>query len=90
MSKSKPLSELPNIGAKLERRLNEVGIHTKSDLRNVGPVEAHHRIQENYPDETLPVCYYLYAFEGALRGLHWDDIGDDRKKALKKAIGRDR
>ena len=39
-------------------------------------------LKEKYPAESLPVCYYLYSFEGALSDKHWDDIGDKRKRDL--------
>lgn len=84
--KTKPnreLTELMNIGAKIASRLIKVGIHNEADLRRVGPGVAHQRIADAYPDETLPVCYYLYSFEGALRDIHWNEIGEARKKQLK-------
>ena len=30
----------------------------------------------------MPVCYYLYSLEGALKDRHWDDLGDGVKKQL--------
>ena len=44
-------------------------------------------IKERHPGETLPVCYYLYSFEGALTDQHWDEIGEQRKRQLKGQIG---
>ncbi|WP_197714623.1 TfoX/Sxy family DNA transformation protein [Nitrosomonas supralitoralis] len=44
-------------------------------------------IKERYPNETLPVCYYLYSFEGALTDEHWDEIGEHRKQQFKAQIG---
>jgi DNA transformation protein len=32
------------------------------------------------------VCYYLYSFEGALTGKHWDEIGAHRKQQLEAEI----
>ena len=86
MTKNRDLTELKNIGKKIATRLNEVGIISENELRKVGAVEAHKRIKEKYPDETLPVCYYLYSFEGALKNKHWDAIGEKRKRDLKKQI----
>ena len=87
MKNNRKLIDLKNIGKKIARRLNEVGIFSEDELRVVGPVEAHKMIKENYPDETLPVCYYLYSFEGALNDIHWDAIGEKRKQELKAEIG---
>ena len=86
MSSERRLTDLKNIGKKIASRLEAAGIHNESDLRSAGPAAAHERIKTLYPDETLPVCYYLYAFEGALTDTHWDEIGDERKQELKAQI----
>ena len=88
MSSNRKLTDLPNIGKKIAARLNEAGIFTEDELRLAGPAEAHHRISALYPDETIPVCYYLYSFEGALTDKHWDKIPEQRKKELRREIGR--
>lgn len=86
MKQNRKLVDLKDIGKKIAGRLNEVGINSEADLRKVGAVQAHKKIKEKYPDETLPVCYYLYSFEGALHDKHWDTIGEKKKQALKKKI----
>ncbi len=85
-TRNRKLTDLKNIGVKIAGRLNEVGISSEEDLRKVGPVEAHRRIKQQYPNETLPVCYYLYSFEGAITDKHWDAIGAKRKTHLKHQI----
>jgi DNA transformation protein len=87
MSQNKNLTDLRNIGKKISGRLNGVGIFSEDDLRRVGAVGAHRMIKERHPDETLPVCFYLYSFEGALTDKHWDDIGERRKQQLIAQIG---
>ena len=87
MSQNRNLTDLKNIGKRIARRLNEVGIFSEDDLRRVGSVGAHRMIKERYPDETLPICYYLYSFEGALTDKHWDEIGEDRKQQLRAQVG---
>jgi len=77
-----PIERLQNIGPTIARRLKEVGIRTDADLRSVGPVTAYRRICAKYPGKTIPVCYYLYSLEGALRGQHWDAIDPDVKQSL--------
>ena len=69
--KSVPIEQLKNIGPTIARRLRDVGIRTSGDLRTVGPVTAYRRICAKYPSKTIPVCYYLYSLEGALRNQHW-------------------
>ena len=58
-----------------------------TDLKNIGKKITRRLNKEKYPDETLPVCYYLYSFEGALNNKHWDEIGEQRKQQLKAQIG---
>ncbi len=77
-----PIEQLLNIGPTVARRLKEIGIHTEADLRAVGSITAYRRICEKHPKKTIPVCYYLYSLEGALRKQHWDDIGANVKKDL--------
>ncbi|MDY6943276.1 MAG: TfoX/Sxy family protein [Pseudomonadota bacterium] len=86
MTPNRKLTDLKNIGSKIASRLNEVGIFSEADLRFHGPAATHRMIKEKHPDETLAVCYYLYAFEGALQDKHWNDIGQARKAALKTQL----
>ncbi|PID85402.1 MAG: competence protein TfoX [Chloroflexi bacterium] len=87
MRKNRKLTELRNIGKKIAGRLNEVGIFSEDELQKVGAVDAHKMIRQKYPNETLPVCYYLYSFEGALSDKHWNDIGEEKKQELKEKVG---
>lgn len=87
MSRNRSLTDLKNIGKKIACRLNEIGVFSEDELRDVGAVGAHQMIKEKYPEETLPVCYYLYSFEGALIDKHWNEIGEQKKKQLKSQIG---
>ena len=75
--------ELRNIGATVAQRLHEIGIRTKDDLERVGAVTAYCEIKHRHPEARTPLCYYLYSLEGALRDQHWDDIGENVKKALR-------
>jgi DNA transformation protein len=87
MSQNRSLTDLKSIGHKLASRLNEIGVFSEDELRHVGAVGAHQMIKEKYPEETLPVCYYLYSIEGALVNKHWNEIGEQKKKHLKSQIG---
>ena len=87
MSQNEDLTNLKNIGKKIAVRLNGVGIFSKDDLKLIGAVGAHRLIKQKQPNETLPVCYYLYSFEGALTDKHWNEIGEQRKWQLKEQIG---
>ncbi len=80
------LTALKNIGATTARRLLAVGVDSEDALRAMGPAETYRRIRASRPGETTPRCYYLYALEGALRGLHWNDIGEARKREHAAAV----
>ena len=83
---SSDLRKAKNIGATIEKCLNEIGIFTLADLAEMTSVEAFKRIRENYPGKTIPVCYYLYSLEGALLDLHLNDIPSELKEELKARI----
>ncbi|MFK8067255.1 MAG: TfoX/Sxy family DNA transformation protein [Gammaproteobacteria bacterium] len=83
---SQKVENLINIGHKIAGRLNDVGIFTEADLEQHGAASAHHLIKKKYPNEILPVCYYLYSFEGALTDTHWNEIPEKTKIKLLEKI----
>ena len=68
------LCSLENIGPTIAARLEEVGIRTPEELAAAGPVEAYRRLKQRAGEASVPLCYYLYSLEGALRGVHWDAL----------------
>ncbi|MDD4689975.1 MAG: TfoX/Sxy family protein [Eubacteriales bacterium] len=75
------LTKLPNIGAKLEKQLFDVGITTEEELRRVGSREAWVRIHKCDPS----ACYMrLCALEGAIQGIRWHNLGSETKISLKE------
>ena len=87
MTRATRLSDLKNIGTTVEQRLNEIGVFTRDDLERVGPAMAYRKLKYTYPNTTLPRCYYLYSLEGALRGVHWDEIPAAVKRRLSDDAG---
>ena len=75
------VEQMVNIGPTVARRLHEIGIHTIVDLREVGAVNAYRLICQR-AEKAVPVCYYLYSLEGALRNQHWNDVSARVKKRL--------
>lgn len=74
------LQKLPNIGKVLESQLNEIGIETIEDLKEIGSHEAWLAIRENDPS----ACYNrLCGIEGAIQGIRWHYLSDSDKKSLK-------
>jgi DNA transformation protein len=82
MKKSSELSQLKNIGPTILKRLHEVGIVTRGDLQKVGPAKAYRLICQNYPYQTIPVCYYLYSLHGALMDCYWNHVPQKIKNQL--------
>ena len=74
------LSKLPNIGAKLEAQLADVGISTVEELRNVGSREAWMRILARDPSSCI---MRLSALEGAIQGVRWHYLDEETKNSLK-------
>lgn len=75
------LMKLPNIGEEVERQLNEVGITTEEELKNIGAENAWLKIQSI--DESACI-HRLYGIEGAIRGIKKSQLPEDRKAELKE------
>ena len=75
------LSKLFNIGTTVEKQLNEVGIMTESELKNVGAKEAWLRIQ--MIDESACI-HRLLALEGGIRGIKKAELPAEVKMDLKQ------
>ena len=87
---SNNLKGAKNIGETIEKRLNEIGVFSLADLAEMTPVKAYQSICKQNPDKTFPVCYYLYSLQGALLGLHWDDLPTQLKTELCKQVDKKR
>jgi DNA transformation protein len=74
------LSKLPNIAAKLEGQLAQVGITTIDELKNTGSREAWLRILAIDPSACI---MRLSALEGAIQGVRWHYLDEETKKSIK-------
>jgi len=74
------LTKLRNIGAELERQLNEVGIMTAEELAAAGSREAWLRIRAI--DDSACINR-LYSLEAAIRGIKKSELPQDVKEDLK-------
>jgi len=77
-----------NIGTTIEKRLNEIGVFSLADLAEMTPAKAYQKICEYHPEKTIPVCYYLYSFQGALLDLHWNDLPTNLKNELLEKVDK--
>lgn len=75
------LSELPNIGAEVERQLNLVGITTYSELKERGAKDAWIAI---FAMDSSACINRLYAIEGAIRGIPKAKLDENVKAELKR------
>ncbi len=78
------LLHLKNIGRTSALWLKTVGIHNLDDLKSIGPAEAFKRIN-NRGIRTSKVL--LYALQGAILDLHWNDIPEELKQQLCQQVG---
>ena len=75
------LSNLPNIGPIVEEQLNQVGITTYEQLKEIGSTQAWLKIKAI--DESACI-HRLYALEGAIQGIRKTELPPDKKKELKE------
>ena len=75
------LSDLPNIGKVMEKRLVKAGINDVEALRQVGSKEAFIKLRLLEGD----TCFNsLCALEGAIRGIRWHYLDCETKAELKR------
>src|SRR3972149_4618474 len=67
---ARSLAQLPTLGPTIVQRLAGAGIRSRQNLARVGPARAYRQLCAN-AGGRLPVCYYLYSLEAALRGIPW-------------------
>lgn len=79
------LAALKNLGNTSVNWLRAVGIHTREDLHRIGPVNAYNRIR----DRGIRVSrVLLYALQGALLNLHWNELDPNLKLRLVEEADR--
>ncbi|MAZ87475.1 MAG: competence protein TfoX [Cellvibrionaceae bacterium] len=73
------LLQLKNLGAASVNILHAIGVNSYTDLNDMGPVEAYIRIKARGIHVSKVM---LYALQGALLGVHWNDLEPDMKQRL--------
>ncbi len=74
------LTKLPNLGKTLVDKLVQVDIKTTKDLISIGSENAFIRLKTV---DTNACINTLYALEGAVQGVRWHDLDQNKKKELK-------
>ena len=75
------LSKLLNISTVVEGKLNEVGITTQKQLKEIGSKQAFLSLRKNDSGACINM---LCALEGAIQGIRWHSLSDEVKKELKE------
>ncbi len=73
------LLALKNLGNTSVNWLRTVGIHSRHDLAQIGPVQAYNRIRERGIKVSKVL---LYALQGALMDIHWSELDPSLKQQL--------
>jgi DNA transformation protein len=73
------LLQLKNLGMASVNILRAIGINTHADLQRIGAVEAYRRIRARDINVSKVM---LYALQGALMDVHWNEIPPDVKAKL--------
>ena len=77
------LSELPNIGKELEKKLESFGIRIPDELLEIGSIGALRKRRNKRDSGCLNM---LYALEGAIQGIRWHDLPADVKTGLRDKL----
>lgn len=73
------LQHLKNLGKTSAQWLHAVGIHNASDLRRLGAVDAYRAVRARGFRASKVL---LYAIEGALLDVHWNQLPPAHKAEL--------
>ena len=80
------LTSLKNIGPKSAAWLVSVGINDSEELFEIGIIEAYRLVSSAYPNQVT--LNLLYALQGALLDLNWNELPPDMKTQLRQAVGK--
>lgn len=81
MEQLNELTSLPNIGKVVAEKLVQVGIASPEELIKTGSEQAFIRIETIDPTACLSM---LQALEGAIQGMRWHHLSQERKEELKE------
>ncbi len=73
------LLELKNLGMASVNILHAIGVNTRNDLAQMGAVEAYRRVKSRGIQVSKVM---LYALQGALMDVHWNELSADMKADL--------
>jgi DNA transformation protein len=77
------LQDLKNLGKTSAQWLHAIGIHNVADLRRCGAVSAYQAVKARGFGASRVL---LYAIEGALLGVHWNQLTTQHKQTLNQQL----
>ncbi len=77
------LAQLPNLGPKSQAMLTEAGIISVAMLHEMGAVAAYVRVLQSGGKPSLNL---LWALDGALSGLPWQQVAREHRASLLLAL----
>ena len=77
------LKKLPNIGKVVSEMLEQVGISSAEELKQIGSENAFIRLKTIDPGACFSM---LCGLEGAVQGIRWHDLSPERKQELKEFL----
>lgn len=75
------LTSMTNIGKEMARKLTAIGVNSPEELSKLGTKQSFKKLKEAYLQVWL---VHLYAMEGAIRNIDFNDLSNDTKKDLKE------
>ena len=81
------LTSLRNIGPRSASWLETVGIREVEELFDYGAIDAYLRVKAAYPDQVS--LNLLYALQGAILDLPWNELPPDMKDKLRRQAGEE-
>jgi len=83
---SRTISEMRNLGPACQKWLAAADIHTETQLKKLGAVEAYHRV--NFFAQQRPHLMFLYALHAAILDIDMRMLSPEDRKALKDAAAK--
>lgn len=77
-SEDASLAKLANLGPKSAQFMQRAGITSIEQLKHLGSVRAYSMVKKVEPSASLNL---LWALEGALTGLHWQEVAKNTAQA---------
>jgi hypothetical protein len=81
-----PVENLRNLGATSAAWLREIGVHTRDDLQQMGPVIAYRLVKQRRPNASLNL---LWAMAAALADQDWRELSPHTKEWLRQEAEED-